>query len=249
MTQLSGDQEINQHPAPSHIPFSPFRVGVSEDRNKKCRRTMEDSHSFIYDFGGIRGQGYFAVFDGHAGKHAAEYCGNNFHNVSRIFPLESVIRPKLLMEALSFRNQHLLEQLSANPNLPVPDLLNKTFHVVDAKLSTLAERNGTHSGCTAVTAFLRLEDAQGRPIGAAGGSGSGQDAIADGSSTSENDAEQVKEVKRRFGDGVHREKIKELFTGGLKKRDSSETAKNFDKEGVKRTLYTANVGDARAVLS
>lgn len=40
-----------------------FRVGVSEDRNRKCRRTMEDAHSFVYDFGGIRGQGYFAVFE------------------------------------------------------------------------------------------------------------------------------------------------------------------------------------------
>ena len=24
---------------------------------------MEDAHSFVYDFGGIRGQGYFAVFE------------------------------------------------------------------------------------------------------------------------------------------------------------------------------------------
>lgn len=59
-----------------------FRVGVSEDKNKKCRRTMEDAHSFVYDFAGIRGQGYFAVFDGHAGKHAAEWCGQHFHKVS-----------------------------------------------------------------------------------------------------------------------------------------------------------------------
>jgi protein phosphatase PTC1 len=31
-----------------------FRVGVSEDRNTKCRRTMEDSHAFVYDFGGVK---------------------------------------------------------------------------------------------------------------------------------------------------------------------------------------------------
>lgn len=43
---------------------------------------MEDAHSFVYDFAGIRGQGYFAVFDGHAGKHAAEWCGQHFHKVS-----------------------------------------------------------------------------------------------------------------------------------------------------------------------
>ena len=40
-----------------------FRVGVSEDRNRKCRRTMEDAHSFVYDYGGVKGQGYFAVFE------------------------------------------------------------------------------------------------------------------------------------------------------------------------------------------
>lgn len=43
---------------------------------------MEDAHSFVYDYAGVRGQGYFAVFDGHAGKHAAEWCGQNFHEVS-----------------------------------------------------------------------------------------------------------------------------------------------------------------------
>jgi protein phosphatase PTC1 len=40
-----------------------FRVGVSEDKNKRCRKTMEDSHSFVYDYAGIKGQGYFAVFE------------------------------------------------------------------------------------------------------------------------------------------------------------------------------------------
>lgn len=43
---------------------------------------MEDSHAFVYDFGDVAGQGYFGVFDGHAGKHAAEWCGQNFHTVS-----------------------------------------------------------------------------------------------------------------------------------------------------------------------
>lgn len=43
---------------------------------------MEDAHAFVYDFGGVRGQGFFSVFDGHAGKHAAEWCGQHFHEVS-----------------------------------------------------------------------------------------------------------------------------------------------------------------------
>src|ERR1700759_4219228 len=31
-------------------PHSTFRVGVTEDRNKKCRRTMEDTHAYLYNF-------------------------------------------------------------------------------------------------------------------------------------------------------------------------------------------------------
>lgn len=60
-------QVLNRHPAkpasPAEKAQPEFRVGVSEDRNKRCRRTMEDAHSFVYDYAGIRGQGYFAVFE------------------------------------------------------------------------------------------------------------------------------------------------------------------------------------------
>lgn len=49
---------------------------------------MEDAHSFVVDFDNVRGQGYFGLFDGHAGKHAAEWCGQHFHEVST-FPFPS----------------------------------------------------------------------------------------------------------------------------------------------------------------
>ena len=66
-------QALNCHPAveasrskaasPPSVLKGTFRVGVSEDKNKRCRRTMEDAHSFVYDYAGVRGQGYFAVFE------------------------------------------------------------------------------------------------------------------------------------------------------------------------------------------
>ena len=81
-----------------------FVIGFSEDRNKRCRKTMEvrplplpafdvlpgrhclalrsqDAHAFLHSFGGLSGQGFFAVYDGHAGKAAADWCGLNVHAV------------------------------------------------------------------------------------------------------------------------------------------------------------------------
>jgi protein phosphatase PTC1 len=104
---------------------------VAEDKGN--RRTMEDSHSFVVDFDDIRGQGYFGLFDGHAGKHAAEWCGQHFH-------------------------EYLLQHLHNHPESKIPSVLNKTFHAVDDYLSRMAAENKTHSGCTAVAAFLRIED-------------------------------------------------------------------------------------------
>ncbi|KAJ3232423.1 Protein phosphatase 2C 1 [Chytriomyces hyalinus] len=106
-----------------------FRVGVAEDRNKRYRRTMEDAHTFIYKYGGINGQGFFAIFDGHAGKSAAEWCGKTMHET-------------------------LLKLINDNPNTPIPQLLNDTFVETDAQLGA---KKGVSSGCTAVVAFVRVE--------------------------------------------------------------------------------------------
>lgn len=60
-------------------------------------------------------------------------------------------------------SQYLLSCIHASPNLPIPDILNQTFHKVDESLSKMCEESEgkIHSGCTAVTAFLRIEDADG----------------------------------------------------------------------------------------
>ena len=108
---------------------------------------MEDAHSFVADFAGVRGQGYFAIFDGHAGKHAAEWCGEHFHEE--------------LLEALHDSLEESESESSSQKKPSVPDRLNTTFHAVDDALSRMADEGQTHSGCTAVTAFLRLEDEDG----------------------------------------------------------------------------------------
>ncbi|BGP05678.1 mgpp2cl-1, protein phosphatase 2C-like protein 1 [Rhodotorula toruloides] len=282
---------LNQHPRRGEDEECGFKVGVSVDRNQKCRRVMEDAHSFIYDFGGIRGQGYFAVFDGHAGKHAAEWCGHHFH-------------------------EHLLDNLRKAPATPVPDLLNATFHTVDQKLSELAAQDGTHSGCTAVTCFLRLEEDDGKPAGEASGvsgevvevrEGEKVEVDAEGAlkaARGETQALNDESKKGLGGDGSEpadkgglgartasdvKNKIKNMLKGhgsgnsfgnesalstsagntpqsstnpsptstqstqstqsSVATPDVSISKPAVKKKAAKRTLYTANVGDARAVLS
>ncbi|RDA83956.1 hypothetical protein CP532_6898 [Ophiocordyceps camponoti-leonardi (nom. inval.)] len=213
-------------------PKSTFRVGVWEDRNKKCRRTMEDTHAFLYNFldtpspatdaaekdGADReaeeaphremiqsDNGYFAIFDGHAGTFAADWCGKKLHII-----LEDIIRKY--------------------PNAAIPELLDRTFTTVDAHLEKLPLKN---SGCTAAIAVLRWEDrvpcdrsvTGSMPIApAAAASAKGATNPSDAKS-SEQDAEAP---AASVSEGVHSK---------LKASASRQ-----------RVLYTANVGDARIIL-
>lgn len=253
-------QVVNRHPAadPSSNLW-PFRVGVAEDRNKRWRRSMEDAHAFVYDFGGVQGQGFFSVFDGHAGKQCAEWCGKHFH-------------------------EHLLETLIASQKEePVPDLLNQTFHKVDEELAEMSSSQGTSSGCTAVTCFLRLEDENGVPLehaktggvdpsssstgpGATSGFG-GAAATEDEEASKKPSLTSSSSSSSNSGGGLFgslaRKMKKPSDTSSNNSSTDTPTAKDPSKQEdanepveassstgkPRRVLYTANVGDARAVLS
>lgn len=228
-----------------------FRVGVSED--KGTRRTMEDAYSFVVDFDSIRGQGFFAVFDGHAGKHAAEWCGSHFH-------------------------EYLLAAIHASPTTPIPDILNQTFHDVDESLSRLCEESDgkIHSGCTAVTAFLRVEDLEGHqpflpaspspPSMADSSNGSSAESIGTASNDLQKTSKKVKEAKHPRASRIQKA-LRSLAGGGssfnkafgsITPRSTSPVAShNTTAEGItmivppadaRRVLYSANAGDARGVL-
>ncbi|KAF8658326.1 hypothetical protein AX16_002094 [Volvariella volvacea WC 439] len=248
------NRQSNNHPG--------FQVGVSED--KGSRRTMEDAHSYVVDFDNIRGQGLFAVFDGHAGKHAAEWCGSHFHET-------------------------LLKSLHACPTTPIPDVLNKTFHDVDEHLSRICEESDgkIHSGCTAVTAFLRVEDADGSqaflrqqsPSSTSADSSrsrnsndreaSPQDSSNESNGpTSGDDSIALKKSKKTsVGRGYRlRQALKSLGSGSISgiisspsspKTQSPALSRRQSAEGInvivpppnlRRVLYSANAGDARGVL-
>lgn len=217
----------------SPTPRSSFRVGVTEDRNKKCRRTMEDTHAYLYNFLGNpvpsaqnddsdqsshpsdaspktgeltpiveTDNGYFAIFDGHAGTFAAQWCGKKLHLI-----LEDVMRK--------------------NINAPVPELLDQTFTSVDQQLEKLPVKN---SGCTAVVALLRWEDRIPTPSSVTGSSAigpaavaatkAGADSKADDTPTQEAAATPVPAIPPKLREKAIRQRV----------------------------LYTANVGDARVIL-
>ncbi|WFD07253.1 protein-serine/threonine phosphatase [Malassezia vespertilionis] len=108
-------------------------VGVAEDRNSRWRRSMEDAHAFDLEFNGVQGQNFFAIFDGHAGKFAAEWSSKHLAQI-------------------------LAGELDTHPSMDVREVLKNTFEKADAKLETASEVAGMHSGCTAVASLLRYEE-------------------------------------------------------------------------------------------
>ncbi|KAI9766331.1 MAG: Protein phosphatase 2C 1 [Geoglossum simile] len=252
---LNVPQGSNNNSAGESLPTprSTFRVGVTEDKNKKCRRTMEDTHSYLYNFlntpapvvrtdtgsstskssdsvsestGVVEtDNGYFAIFDGHAGTFAADWCGKKLHLI-----LEETIRK--------------------NPNTPIPDLLDQTFTNVDQQLEKLPVKN---SGCTAVAAVLRWEDRIPNPRSATGSTAIAPAAAAaakaeaanapktDGSNhTTEQPQTPPKTSHTNSNNGTPPPVSSALSPPSQAKLQESATRQ--------RVLYTANVGDARIVL-
>ncbi|KAH7888853.1 phosphatase 2C-domain-containing protein [Phlebopus sp. FC_14] len=239
---------LNQH----SVGNTAYQVGVSED--KGTRRYMEDAHSFVVDFAGVRGQGFFAVFDGHAGKHAAEWCGQHFH-------------------------EYLLDSLRTSSSTTIPDVLNQTFHNVDGRISRLCEESEgkIHSGCTAVTAFLRIEEPDGqqsfltsptpdsapatpsslpedRKSNASGSDSPSGESGEEAASTAKSNKKSKKSKSPSPGNRFTRA-LKSFGAGTSSSLSpiSSSTHANASPvvsppPNLRRVLYTANAGDARGVL-
>ena len=236
-------------------PRSTFRVGVTEDRNKRCRRTMEDTHAYLYNFLSTPApnvptsdaesttsikqnetgkdasennlnpamanasshvvetdNGYFAIFDGHAGTFAADWCGKKLHVL-----LEDMIRKY--------------------PNTPVPELLDQTFTNVDQQLDKLPLKN---SGCTAICAVLRWEDRIPNSQSATGSTAIAPAAAAAVKAASETpkDASKPEEPTSTS--------LTKTTTPGF--ASPTPMPKLQNSASRQRVLYTANVGDARIVL-
>jgi protein phosphatase PTC1 len=238
---------LNNSAGESHPgPRSTFRVGVTEDKNKKCRRTMEDTHAYLYNFlstpapaiGDAESKnstsdasstasdpsaqqvvetdnGYFAIFDGHAGTFAADWCGKKLHLL-----LEDIIRK--------------------NPNSPIPELLDQTFTTVDMQLEKLPLKN---SGCTAVIAVLRWEDRIPNSQSATGSQFIAPAAAAAVKAVSEGSSDQPAAAESHSTSQTNSD-----VTSAAPATAEPQVSELSRKATRQRVLYTANVGDARIVL-
>ncbi|WFD18564.1 protein-serine/threonine phosphatase [Malassezia caprae] len=79
---------------------------------------MEDAHDFQHDFDNVPGQGYFAIFDGHAGKFAAEWCRDNMSEI-------------------------LSEELKTSPDMDVREVMKNVFLKADDQLETESAKAGS----------------------------------------------------------------------------------------------------------
>ncbi|KAG6917807.1 hypothetical protein DXG01_000867 [Tephrocybe rancida] len=177
---------------------------------------------------------------------------------------------------------YLLASLHGSPNMRVPDVFNETFHKVDETLSRMCEESEgkIHSGCTAVTAFLRVEDADGHqsfvspvpssPVSESPVSGHSNDPDSAHSSGAESidimGGEDKKPKKKKSSGSSRIKQALKSLTGSISGSVSSPSTPRSVSPATsrkdvalgatvtvppsdsRRVLYTANAGDARAVL-
>jgi protein phosphatase PTC1 len=177
--------------------------------------------------------GYFAIFDGHAGTFAADWCGKKLH---------------LLLE----------DTIRKNPNKAIPELLDRTFTSVDQQLEKLPLKN---SGCTAVIAVLRWEDRVPNSQSATGSSLFAPAAVAAAKAASESansqqsaavpdeptPTQQTPPVDASAAAVASNDQPQPLTQGKTEQATATEV-KLRETATRQRVLYTANVGDARIVL-
>lgn len=157
-------------------------------------------------------------------------------------------------------------------------MLNYTFHDVDTKLSKMTEESDgkMHSGCTAVTAFLRLEDADGKQSFLPPSFDPFQSSLdmieagSDESDSNSNTAGHTDEHKNKSSKSKIKNALRHIGGSSRSSHNNSSDASSShsnqtstpspiqDKDdqiytpvtasNIRRVLYCANAGDARGVL-
>eukprot|EP00287_Rhodomonas_sp_CCMP768_P009698 CAMPEP_0196718002 /NCGR_PEP_ID=MMETSP1091-20130531/1300_1 /TAXON_ID=302021 /ORGANISM="Rhodomonas sp., Strain CCMP768" /LENGTH=115 /DNA_ID=CAMNT_0042058545 /DNA_START=121 /DNA_END=465 /DNA_ORIENTATION=- len=114
--------------AESNQVASCFNVGFSEDENLKWRKSMEDSHVIQAPFMQDPTAGFFAVYDGHGGKEAADMASCELHKFLEL-------------------------ELASGRNPSVRQSFVNAYQRMDDRL----KYDALYMGATAVTCLIRAE--------------------------------------------------------------------------------------------
>lgn len=117
---------------PHHIvpenPTSVHSVGFKDDPNLRFRKSMEDGHVMLDGFRQRKGDGFFAIYDGHGGRQAVDYVEQTLHKHFQ----HALDNDRSVKEAFIFSYKQTDEELR-----------NKDIQ---------------YNGTTAITCFIRAED-------------------------------------------------------------------------------------------
>lgn len=207
-----------------------FDVGVTENKNAHYRKSMEDVHTYVANFAERLDWGYFAIFDGHAGKQTARWCGSNLHNI-------------------------LNDKIVGNDTMDMRENLNEAFQEADGRIKQLSVAGS--SGCTAAVAVLRWEEEL-EEDGAEDEGTEGTDGEED-EGTDNEETEAIGDEGEINGKDETSQSIKHETqkTQTAAADATAASAQPDDNSGIfdfvptskhKRMLYTGNVGDSRIVL-
>lgn len=120
---------------PPHDAKIPILLGASAEQNSRRRRRMEDVHVLRYSLSSkLNMISYLAVFDGHGGRTAAEWCGENLHNLL---------------------SDYLIDRSGVAGSDSVLECINSAFQSAD---DLIAEDSGIASGCTAAVCLIDHEN-------------------------------------------------------------------------------------------
>mmetsp|Transcript_12854 Transcript_12854/g.31249 ORF Transcript_12854/g.31249 Transcript_12854/m.31249 type:complete len:258 (-) Transcript_12854:56-829(-) len=112
---------------------APFDVGFSEDENLRWRKSMEDTHVIALNFMEDANAGFFAVYDGHGGKDAADIASVDLH-------------------------RFLAEELAPGKHPSVQASFVNAYERMDERLKF----DALYMGATAVTCLIRVENGKRR---------------------------------------------------------------------------------------
>lgn len=131
------------------------KASFSNAQNPRFRAAMEDNCKMINNFMDSPNHNYYAVFDGHAGSFAADWCFENFHkSVAQNLKLFSPSWdfPEIMASAFELADKQMISDAikADEENINCINNSNNNYN----KSSSSRKSNNAKSGCTASVVMI-----------------------------------------------------------------------------------------------